>query len=150
MIGLIGPSATSSPNHTQLQRYRSSTHFQFTVAHALGFSVPTSRILATDLNTETSTSNYYEAFLPFLVQSPWNLGTQLKLCLLFTPPAYDCKPTTFVVPYKPSARTCRKHVMCSLSTVVWRHCLRGSVFTEPLPRNGLHNLVVLLLRTCVT
>jgi hypothetical protein len=53
--------------------------FQFTVAHALGFSVFTSRLLATYLNTETSTSNHYEVFLPFLVQSPWNLGTQLKL-----------------------------------------------------------------------
>jgi hypothetical protein len=30
-------------------------------------------------NTESSTSNHYEVFLPFLVQSPWNLGTQLKL-----------------------------------------------------------------------
>jgi hypothetical protein len=29
--------------------------FQFTVAHALGFSVATSRLLATDLSTETST-----------------------------------------------------------------------------------------------
>jgi hypothetical protein len=33
----------------QLQRYRYSTHFQFTVTHALGFSVFTSRNLATDL-----------------------------------------------------------------------------------------------------
>jgi hypothetical protein len=31
------------------------------------------------LNTEPSTSNHYEVFLQFLVQSPWNLGTQLKL-----------------------------------------------------------------------
>jgi hypothetical protein len=51
--------------------------FQFTVAHTLGFSF-TGRLLATDLNTKTSTSNHYEVFLPFLVQSPWNLGTQLK------------------------------------------------------------------------
>jgi hypothetical protein len=36
---------------------------QFTVAHALGYSVSTSRLLATDLNTETSTSNHYEVFL---------------------------------------------------------------------------------------
>jgi hypothetical protein len=33
---------------------------QFTVAHALGFSVSTSHILATDLNTGTITSNHYE------------------------------------------------------------------------------------------
>jgi hypothetical protein len=31
-------------------------------------------LLATDLNTETSTSNDYEVFLPFLVSSTWNLG----------------------------------------------------------------------------
>jgi hypothetical protein len=31
--------------------------FQFTAAHTLGFSVSTSRLLATDLNTETITSN---------------------------------------------------------------------------------------------
>jgi hypothetical protein len=44
---------------------------QFTVAHALGFSVSTSRILATNLNTGTITSNQYEVFLSFLLQSPW-------------------------------------------------------------------------------
>jgi hypothetical protein len=55
--------------------------FHSTAAHALRFSVSTSRLLATDFNTETSTSNHYEVFLPFLVQSPWNLGTQLKTLL---------------------------------------------------------------------
>jgi hypothetical protein len=54
---------------------------QFTVSHALGFSVSTSRLIATDLNTENGTSNHDEDFLPFLVQSPWNLGTHLKLSL---------------------------------------------------------------------
>jgi hypothetical protein len=41
--------------------------------HTLGFSVSTSRLLATDLNTETITSNYYEDFLSstnFLWLSP--------------------------------------------------------------------------------
>jgi hypothetical protein len=66
MIGFNGTSVTSSLN---LQRYRYSTHFQFTVAHALGFSVLTSRILATDLNTETNISNHYEVFLLFRLQS---------------------------------------------------------------------------------
>jgi hypothetical protein len=45
---------------------------QFTVAHALGISVSTSLLLATDLNTETSTSNHYEVFLSLLLLSPWN------------------------------------------------------------------------------
>jgi hypothetical protein len=53
-------------------------YFQFTVAHAVGFPVFTSRLLATDLNTETITSNHYEVFLAFLIQSFWNLETQLK------------------------------------------------------------------------
>jgi hypothetical protein len=81
MTGFIDTSVTSSLNYTQLQRYRYSTHFQFTVARALGSSVFTGRLLATDLKTETSTSNHYEVFLPFLVQSPWNLGTQRKTLL---------------------------------------------------------------------
>jgi hypothetical protein len=41
-----------------------------------------------DLNTEIIASDHHEVSLPFLVQSPWNLGTQLKLCLLLTTPAY--------------------------------------------------------------
>jgi hypothetical protein len=36
--------------------------FQFTVAHALGFSVSTNRLLAKDLNTETSTLNPYKYY----------------------------------------------------------------------------------------
>jgi hypothetical protein len=37
--------------------------FQFTAAHAVGFQVFTSRLPATDLNTETRTSNHYEVLL---------------------------------------------------------------------------------------
>jgi hypothetical protein len=118
MIGFIGSSVTSSLNHTQLQCYHCSTHFQFTIAHALGFSIFTSSLLAMDLNTENSTSNCYEVFLLFHLQSPWNLGTQLKLRLLLIPPAYDCLQMTFVVPYKPSVQTFRKHVKWLLSTIV--------------------------------
>jgi hypothetical protein len=43
--------------------------FHFTVAHALGFSIFTSRLLATDLNTETSTSNHYFFYLFASLQS---------------------------------------------------------------------------------
>jgi hypothetical protein len=59
MIGFIGTSVTGSLTRTQLQRYHYSTHFQFTAAYALGFSVSISRLLATNLNTETVTSNHY-------------------------------------------------------------------------------------------
>jgi hypothetical protein len=69
MIGFIGTSVTISVNYNQYSAM-ADLRVQSTVAHALGFSVSTSRLLATDLNIETSTSNHYEVFLPFLVQSP--------------------------------------------------------------------------------
>jgi hypothetical protein len=52
---------------------------QFTVAHALGFSVFTSRLLSTDLNTGISTSNHYEIFLLSPLQSLSNI--ELKILL---------------------------------------------------------------------
>jgi hypothetical protein len=60
---------------------------QFPVAHALGFFVFSSLLLATDLNTETSTSNHYQIFLLFCLQSLWDLGTKNSSGL--TLPAYD-------------------------------------------------------------
>jgi hypothetical protein len=50
---------------------------QSTVAHALGFLVSTSCLLATGLNTETSTSNHYEVLLS-LLQSSWNANQILR------------------------------------------------------------------------
>jgi hypothetical protein len=55
-------SALSMSQLQLIQRCRSFHCLQFTLAHALGFSVPTSRLLATDLNTDTITSNTYEVF----------------------------------------------------------------------------------------
>jgi hypothetical protein len=77
----ISTSVTSSLNHTQLQRYRYSTHFKFTVAQVLGFSVSTSSLLATDLNTENIFSNHYEVFLSLLT-----LYSSVRICiqLIFT------------------------------------------------------------------
>jgi hypothetical protein len=63
MIGFISTSVTSSLNHTYYSAVADIHTFQSTVAHALGFSVLTSNLPATDLNTETSTSNHYEVFL---------------------------------------------------------------------------------------
>jgi hypothetical protein len=77
MIGLTGTWATISLDYNEYSVIADLHTFHFTVAHALGFSVSTSRLLATDLKTETSFWNHYEVFLSFLVQSPWNLGTQL-------------------------------------------------------------------------
>jgi hypothetical protein len=78
MIGFISTSVTSSLNHIQYSAIADLHNSEFTDAHALGFPVSTSRILAMDLNTETSTSNHYEVFLTFLIQSPWNPETELK------------------------------------------------------------------------
>jgi hypothetical protein len=58
--------------------------FHFTFVQALAFSVFTSRLLATDLNTEINTSNH---FVLFRLQSLWNLGAKNSSRL--TPPDYN-------------------------------------------------------------
>jgi hypothetical protein len=58
--------------------------FQFTVAHALGFSVSTSRLLATDLHTQTVTSNHYRYY-------SWNLPVTLYI-LTGRPLVFFCTP----------------------------------------------------------
>jgi hypothetical protein len=52
--------------------------FQFTAAHALGFTVSANHCLVADLNTGTTTSNHYEVFLPFLLQLPWNADSLIS------------------------------------------------------------------------
>jgi hypothetical protein len=53
---------TISLNYNQYSAIAVLHTFQFTVAHALRFSVSTSRLLATDFNTGTITSNHSEVF----------------------------------------------------------------------------------------
>jgi hypothetical protein len=73
-IGFIEPSLYNfSLNYNQYSTIADLHNLQFIVAHALGFSVSTSRCLVADLNTGTITSNHYEVFLSFLLQSPWFL-----------------------------------------------------------------------------
>jgi hypothetical protein len=62
MIGFIGTSVTSSLNYNQYSVIADLHTFQSTAAHASGFRVFTTRLPATDLNTETNTSNHYEVF----------------------------------------------------------------------------------------
>jgi hypothetical protein len=142
MIGYIGTSVTTSLNHTHYRAIADLHNLQFTVAHELGFYVFATCLLVMDLNTETSTSNQYGVILSFLLQSPCPLPSVLCPNLYstapsfyFAPPAYDWLQTIFVVPYKLSARTYKKHVTWSLSTVMWRRCLRGRVFTASLSSN---------------
>jgi hypothetical protein len=87
MIGFISTLLTSSLNYNYYNDIADLLTFQFTVAHALGLSVSSSRLLATDLNTESSTSDHYEVCLLFRLQSVWNLGT--KNSSGPTSPAYD-------------------------------------------------------------
>jgi hypothetical protein len=68
MIGFIGTSVTISLNYYQYSAIADLHTFQFTVTHALGFSVSTSRLLATALNsgyafTMSSLSVYYQRIL---------------------------------------------------------------------------------------
>jgi hypothetical protein len=63
MIGFIGTSFKSYLNHTYYSAIANFHNFQFTISHTHYDSVSTSRLLATDLNTETSISNHYEVFL---------------------------------------------------------------------------------------
>jgi hypothetical protein len=114
-----------------------------------------SHLLATGLNTETSTSGHYEVFLPFFVPSPWNLGTQLKTLLSFkrTHVIY-CSDTDNAENTVLLLRTAG-HTE-NTSHVTHKHCLgeaslrqRRSVFTEPLHRSGLHDLDP-LLHACIT
>jgi hypothetical protein len=81
MIGFIGTSITISLNYNQYSAIADLLTFQFTIAHALGFSVSTSHLLATDLNTEMITSNHYEVFL-----SSITLYSSVLICtqLIFT------------------------------------------------------------------
>jgi hypothetical protein len=87
------------------------------ITQAPGFSIFTSHLLAMDLNTETSPSNHYEVFLPLLVQSPWNLRTQLKTLL-------HSDSCDLLLCYKPLALTPQKIcVMCQIesSLVCYEH-----------------------------
>jgi hypothetical protein len=99
----------------KIQRYHWSTHFQFTVAHALGFSVFTSRILATVLwqshcnfishvkSSSRSLIPFFSLFCSFQFKDSTQL---LSNTVLYSLLLCFCLLTVFS--YKPSARTPRK------------------------------------------
>jgi hypothetical protein len=87
MIGFIGTSLQVLSVTLKYSTIVDLYNHQSNVAHALGFPVFISRLLATDLNTEISTFDYYKVFLIFRLQSVWNIGTKNSSGL--TPPAYD-------------------------------------------------------------
>jgi hypothetical protein len=59
---------------------------QFTVAHALGFPVSTSRLPAKDTNIETITSNHYEVFLSSISLHSVQICTQYSQVALHSHP----------------------------------------------------------------
>jgi hypothetical protein len=73
MIGFIGTSVSISLNYNYYSTITDLYTFQSTVAQALGFSVSTTCLLATDFNTEIGTSNHYEVFLLFRLQHSGSL-----------------------------------------------------------------------------
>jgi hypothetical protein len=74
MIGFISTLVTAFLNYSQYSDIADLHTLQFTVAHALGFPVFTSRLPATDLNRETIISNHYKVFL-FSTNFPWLSST---------------------------------------------------------------------------
>jgi hypothetical protein len=80
MIRFIGTLVTFSYSHLNTALPLIDT-LANSPLQALGLSVFTRRLLATDLNRETITSSLYEVFLSVRLQVPWNLGTQLKILL---------------------------------------------------------------------
>jgi hypothetical protein len=75
MVGFISTLVTNCLITLQYSAIPDLHNLQFSIAHALGLSVFTSRLLAPDLNIETSSSNHYEVSLLYILQSFWNLGT---------------------------------------------------------------------------
>jgi hypothetical protein len=111
MIGFISTSVTRSPWITLKYRQYSAVadlhNLHFTVAHAVGFSVFTIRLLVTDLNTDTITSNHYEVFLSTIaLYSSFLICTQSSQFALHSRPCtLHCwtlldSPLTEVITYK--------------------------------------------------
>jgi hypothetical protein len=121
-----------------MQRYRYSTHFQLTVAHALGFSVFTSRILATDLsefhcNFKPHVKFFWHRLIPFLT-----IILQLPVLRLDSTTLGYCStlfctmPTLSLLPL-----SCRTLLIATLHGPPGKHsvhCWR-SLFSAPLPSN---------------
>jgi hypothetical protein len=164
MIGFIAPYTFTQFGSTGNTALSLSTNFQFTAAHALGFSVFTSRILATDLsqshcNFKSQMKSSLQRLilcLPFLLNHLGLPSPELdpipipSLLLHFATTVLFSYHSSFgtLISYNPSARTPRK-TSCSIikdACLLVRYlaidihfCVRvccGNVFTDPLPSNG--------------
>jgi hypothetical protein len=77
MIGFIGTSVKIPLNYNQYSSIADLHPFHFIVAHALGFSVSTSRLLETDFNMGTITSNHCEVFFDPILHCLFSLSISL-------------------------------------------------------------------------
>jgi hypothetical protein len=114
---------TVSLNYNHYSAIADLHTFQFTVAHALGFSVSTSRLLATDLNTGTITSNHYEVVISSsiildcrLTKTRPNSPIQSLRCCIPIPLVLDSVPLNARLPLY----TRGTYHAENTSTVVWR------------------------------
>jgi hypothetical protein len=115
--------------------------FQLTVTHPLGFSVFTSRIVATDLSQSHCTWTHTWSllvtvyllscyFFSITVDNHLQNSTQFSRTTQFERPSLSL--------YSPSARTTQKTQPLSSNglVIVGRVRFRGNVFAESLPSNG--------------
>jgi hypothetical protein len=79
MIGFISTSVTISVNYNQYSAIADLHTFQFTFAHALEFSVSTSRLLVMDFNTGTITWNDSQVFFGQILQCQFSLKFAVRL-----------------------------------------------------------------------
>jgi hypothetical protein len=122
MIGFISSWVTHSVIITLTYRSYSSITvlhtFQFTVVHALGFSLPTSRLLATDLNTETITSNHWSTHSKHYTQTNSSTHTIKSSPTMKLPrlsPAENFQRTDFSLFYKPLIWHAENTVLCTVA-----------------------------------
>jgi hypothetical protein len=129
--------------------------FQFTVTHALGFTVFTSRILATGLSqSHCNFKSHVMSSLNRLIPILLFLLNHLRM------PSQELDPILILAAWDPryiaSRRTQRKTPSsivkeCACSSVAWQQtsccCVHGgNMFADPLPSNGYacHNINVTL------
>jgi hypothetical protein len=146
MVGFICTSVTISFNCNQYSAIADLHNFKFTVAHLLGFSVSTSRLLVTDLNTETITSNHYEVFLSFLLQSPWNADPILDSVLHGTH-LYSTNPlSTTELTHQPSTSLHFTQLNWTLIPL-YSHSLHAAGLPVPLHPTAHSSHVIAAART---
>jgi hypothetical protein len=107
-----------------IQRPRYSIHFQFTIPHALGFSVLTIRLLITDLSQSTCNFNSH---MKSSCHSP-NYFFDIILQLEILKTQLDYSRTLF---YTPSTQLLLLYIVLY---TVFHH--QECAFIDPLPRNG--------------